>query len=90
MATRSLPAGSDTRTASYTAHHTISVEPYEDRRCLEVHEAVVERFRGVVVCVCCRDVDLLRGATLDEVAHRYAEAYEADYLPSVVPAEVTA
>lgn len=86
MATASLPAGSDTRVSGseYEAHHTISVEPYEDRTCIEVHEAVLERFRGVVVCVCCRDVDVLGNATLEQVARRYAQMYEADFLPAVV------
>lgn len=63
-----------------TAHHTISVEPYCDHRRPDVHEAVVERYRGVVVQVCCCDVDVCEGATLDQVAHVYAETYEADYV----------
>lgn len=66
-----------------TAHHTIAVEPFVDRHCSEVHEAVVERYRGEVVTVCCRDVDLRAGATLDAVAQRYAEMFEADYLVAV-------
>lgn len=85
MATTTVPTPSDTRMSAegFAAHHTISVEPYEDRTCIEVHEAVVERFRGVVVCVCCRDVDVLGNATLEQVARRYAQMYEADYLPPV-------
>lgn len=85
MAATTLPAGTDTGAAgdAYAAHHTISVEPYEDRTCIEVHEAVVERFRGVVVCVCCRDVDVLGNATLDQVARRYAQMFDADYVPAV-------
>lgn len=79
-----LPAPTEPRiSGEVTAHHTITVEPYTDIHCAEVHEAVVERFRGVLVCVCCRDVDVLRNASLDDVARAYARMYEADYVASV-------
>lgn len=70
-------------TSRVTAHHTVTVEPFEDYRCPEVHEAVVERFEGVVVCICCRDVDLREGATLDAAARAYAAMFEADYVVEV-------
>jgi hypothetical protein len=76
MATPTLPQPSDTDRV--TAHHTVSVEPYCDHRRPDVHEAVVERYKGEIVTVCCCDVDVLGSATLDQVAHVYAEMYGAD------------
>jgi hypothetical protein len=66
-----------------TAHHTITVEAYEDLHRSDVHQAVVERYRGVVVCICCRDVDLREGASLEAAARSYAAMYEADYVVEV-------
>jgi hypothetical protein len=78
METTRLPQPTDIGRVS--AHHTISVEPFCDHRRPDVHEAVVERDHGVIVQVCCCDVDVREGATLDQVAHAYAEQYEADYV----------
>lgn len=84
MASATIAGGSDTRAPrEITAHHTIGVEPFTDRRCPEVRAAVVERYAGEVVCICCRDVDVLRGASLDDVAHVYAAQFEADYVVTV-------
>jgi hypothetical protein len=79
-----LPAPSDTSVARVvTAHHTIGIEEFHDHRCPEAHHALVERFEGEVVRVWCRDVDVLRGATLDQVGHEYARQFEADYVVAV-------
>jgi hypothetical protein len=84
MATATVPDGSDTRaTREVTAHHTITVEPVDDRHRPDVHQAVVERYRGVVVCICCRDVDLREGASIEDAARSYAAMFEADYVVQV-------
>lgn len=82
-----LPSISDTSdkfpSTGVTAHHTITVEPFTDRRCPEVHQAVVERFNGEVVYLCCRDVDLREGASIEDAAQAYARQFEADYVVAV-------
>lgn len=85
MATTTVQERSDTRPLAdrFTAHHTVSVEPFHDDRRPDVHEAVVERDHGVVVQVWCCDVDVC-GCSLESAARAYAAAMELDFVRSEV------
>jgi hypothetical protein len=62
--------------------HTITIEQVE-RAYIGPVAAVVERFGGVVVKLCCTADDLRSGQTLEGAARAYASTYGATYVEAV-------
>lgn len=64
-----------------TIEHTITIEPQTVYPGGMSQLAIVERFNGKLISICCREDQVRPGHTLIEEAGRYAQMYDAVYLP---------
>lgn len=62
------------------SNHTITIEPTTVYPGGINQLAVVERYNGRIITVCCREDQIPAGRTLTQYAHRYADMYAAVYV----------
>jgi hypothetical protein len=64
-----------------TTNHTITIEAQTVYPGGISQLAVVERYNGRLIQICCREDQVAAGHTLVEAAQQYAQMYAAVYLP---------